>query len=131
MMTLHALFKIYFSMYRVINNEGQKVLGHKTNKNVFFEVINKLIDSQNMAHFDIQSTFIKKIGLNFMLKHLEVKFQNTALSRMLASKFLQKLIFPNFCYQIINFLILCKFLLKLWLLVHMISKKSEFLAMKA
>ena len=75
--------------------------------------------------------FYQKIGLNFLLKHIEVKFQNTALSRMLASKFLHKLIFLNFCYQILNFLILCKFLAKLWLLVHVISKKSEFLAMKA
>ena len=46
-------------MYRMFNKEGQKVLGYKTNKNVFFEVINKLIASQSMGHFEIQSTFIK------------------------------------------------------------------------
>ena len=47
-----------FCTYRVLNKEGQKILGYKTHKKCVFEAIKMLIASKNMGHFDIQSSFI-------------------------------------------------------------------------
>ena len=48
--------------YRVFNNEGQKVLGYETMKKCAFEATKRLIASKNMGHFDIQSSFIKRLA---------------------------------------------------------------------
>ena len=40
--------------------------------------------------------FYQNVRLNFLFKHPKVKFQNTALSRLLGAGFLHKQIFPNF-----------------------------------
>ena len=40
-------------IYRVFNNEGQKVLGYKTMKKCGFEATKRLIASKNMGHFVI------------------------------------------------------------------------------
>ena len=46
--------------YRVFNKEGHKVLGCKTNKKCDFEAIKELKASENMGHFDNQSSFFKR-----------------------------------------------------------------------
>ena len=46
--------------YRVFNKEGHKVLGCKTYKKCDFEAIKELKASENMGHFDNQSSFFKR-----------------------------------------------------------------------
>ena len=55
-------FVITSTIYRVFNKEGQKVLGYKTHKKCVFEAFKMLIASKNMGHFDIQSSFFKKLA---------------------------------------------------------------------
>ena len=43
-------------------DQCQKVLGYKTHKECVFEAIKMLIASKNMGHFDIQSSFFKKLA---------------------------------------------------------------------
>ena len=58
----HGIIPIPLPYYRVINKEGQKVLGYETIKKCAFEATKRLIASKNMGHFDIQSSFILRLA---------------------------------------------------------------------
>ena len=73
----------------MFNNLGLKVLVYETNKKYVFEAI-KILQLPKI---------FKKMALIFM--HLDIKFQTSVSSRIGATNFLHKLIFPDFCHQII------------------------------